>query len=95
MKPESAAGVRFNSCVINIFYDVADISIKGDAMDIVIIREGDGYRLLHGHLRLANVLREAAAVNVHVHGEGEVQVVRVRSRYMVKRDGQQRPLQVQ
>ncbi|HEY8606021.1 MAG TPA: hypothetical protein VIM12_02755 [Noviherbaspirillum sp.] len=61
-------------------------------MDIVIIKDGDGYRLLHGHLRLANILRTNGEAIVHVQGEGEVRVVRVRNEYMAGRDGKQKPL---
>jgi hypothetical protein len=64
----------------------------GMSMDIVIVREGDGYRLLHGHLRLANVLRTAGEAKVHVKGEGELRITRVRSEYLVDREGLQRPL---
>ncbi|RJF97245.1 hypothetical protein [Noviherbaspirillum saxi] len=60
--------------------------------DIVIVREGDGYRLLHGHLRLANELGQSGAVDVEVRGEGRVSIVRHRSEYEVHRDGQRLPL---
>lgn len=52
-------------------------------MDIVIVRDGEGYRLLHGHLRLANVLREAEHAVVRIPGEGERRVRRERNRYTV------------
>lgn len=61
-------------------------------MDIVIVREGKGYRLLHGHLRLANVLRTSGEARVHVKGEGELRILRVRSEYVVDLDGRLCPL---
>jgi len=60
--------------------------------DIVIVRDGDGYRLLHGHLRLANVLRVADEVDVEVRGEGTVRVRKTRSGYVVGRDARTLPL---
>ncbi len=60
--------------------------------DIVIVRDGDGYRLLHGHLRLANVLRAADEIAVEVHGEGEIKVMKTRTGYFIGKDGQSLPL---
>ena len=60
--------------------------------DIVIVREGDGYRLLHGHLRLANVMRTSDEVEVEVCGEGKVRIVKTRGGYVVGKDGQRLPL---
>ncbi len=60
--------------------------------DIVIVRDGDGYHLLHGHLRLATVLGESREVVVDVQGEGKVKIVRACDGYFVGRDGQRLPL---
>jgi hypothetical protein len=60
--------------------------------DIVIVRDGDAYRLLHGHLRLATVLGQSEEVVVDVRGEGKVRIARARSEYYVGRDGQRLPL---
>jgi hypothetical protein len=60
--------------------------------DILIVREGDGYRLLHGHLRLANVLGSSGEVAVDVPGEGRVAIVRTPSGYVISKDGQCLPL---
>ena len=60
--------------------------------DIVIVRDGDGYRLLHGHLRLANVLRAAGEIEVEVRGEGTVTVTKTRHGYMVGSDTRRLPL---
>lgn len=64
-------------------------------MDIVIVRDGDGYRLLHGQLRLANVLREAGNALVHVPGEGDLRVLRERSGYIVCAGDRRVPLRLQ
>lgn len=61
--------------------------------DIVIVRDGDGYRLLHGHLRLANVLRDAGEIEVEVRGEGTVKVTKTGNDYLVGRNGHRLPLQ--
>jgi hypothetical protein len=56
--------------------------------DIVIVRDGDGYRLLHGHLRLANVMRTSDEIAVEVRGEGKVRIVKTHNGYVVGKDGQ-------
>jgi hypothetical protein len=60
--------------------------------DIVIIRDGAGYRLLHGHLRLANLLRLAPAARIEVRGEGEIDVVKTPLGYRIAGTGRQAPL---
>jgi len=60
--------------------------------DIVIVRDGDAYRLLHGHLRLANVLRAADEIEVEVRGEGMVKVRKTGNGYVVARDARRLPL---
>lgn len=60
--------------------------------DIVIVREGDGYRLLHGHLRLATELGRTGEVDVDVRGEGKIKIVRVRDELQVRHEGQRLPL---
>lgn len=61
--------------------------------DIVIVRDGDGYRLLHGHLRLANVLRDTGEIEVEVRGEGPVKVTKTGNGYLVGSDARKLPLQ--
>jgi hypothetical protein len=56
--------------------------------DIVIVRDGDGYRLLHGHLRLANVMRTSDEIAIEVRGEGKVWIVKTHKGYVVGKDGQ-------
>jgi hypothetical protein len=60
--------------------------------DIVIVREADHYRLLHGHLRLATVLDLSNEISVDVQGEGQISVVKTRSGYLAGSDGQRLPL---
>lgn len=64
-------------------------------MDIVIVRDGEGYRLLHGQLRLANMLRDAGKAVVPVPGEGELSVLRERSGYIVCVGDRRIPLRMQ
>lgn len=60
--------------------------------DILIVRENDGYRLLHGHLRLASVLLVADEVAIEVKGEGKVNILKTRNGYLVKNGVQRLPL---
>lgn len=60
--------------------------------DIVIVREGETYRLLHGHLRLFSLLNTVDEVSIHVRGEGTLRVQRSKSDYRVRKDGRQLPL---
>lgn len=60
--------------------------------DILIVRDGDGYRVLHGHLHLASALSRSDEVFVDVRGEGQVKVCRTRSGYLVANDGRRLPL---
>lgn len=60
--------------------------------DILIVREGDAYRLLHGHLRLAGVLLRSAEADIEVRGEGVVKILKTRSGYVVRHGRQRLPL---
>jgi hypothetical protein len=60
--------------------------------DILIVRDGDGYRLLHGHLHLASILSMAGEVSVDVKGDGKVSIVKTRTGLQVTRDSQRLPL---
>ena len=44
--------------------------------DILLIRHDDGYRILHGRLRLANAMSTLEEVVVDVSGEGKVKIVK-------------------
>jgi hypothetical protein len=60
--------------------------------EIVIVREGEAYRLLHGHLRLFSLLNTTDEVSIHVRGEGLLRVQRSKSDYRIRKDGRQLPL---
>jgi hypothetical protein len=60
--------------------------------DILIVRENNGFRLLHGHLRLATVISGLTEVTVNVIGEGEATVVATAHGYLVEKEGQRLPL---
>jgi hypothetical protein len=60
--------------------------------DIVIVKDGDGYRLVHGHLRLATVLGVSGEAAVDIQGEGKVKVVKARNEYFIGRNGRRIPL---
>jgi len=69
-----------------------DFNLDTTSTDILIVRDGDAYRLLHGHLRLANVMRQVDAIEIDVRGEGRVRILKTRGGYMVGKDGQRLPL---
>lgn len=60
--------------------------------DILIIREGDAYRLLHGHLRLISMLLRSGEVDIEIKEEGMVKITKTRNGYVVGRGEQQLPL---
>lgn len=60
--------------------------------DILIVPEADGYRLLHGHLRLASVLGTSDEVAVDVPGEGQVRILKTPAGFVVGKNGQRLPL---
>ena len=60
--------------------------------DILIVRDGDGYRVLHGHLHLASALSNSSEVVVDARDEGKVKVVKTRTGFLVGQDGQRLPL---
>lgn len=60
--------------------------------DILIIRDGNGYRVLHGHLRLASELSLRDEVFVDAPGEGRIKVVRTRNGYFASANGQRLPI---
>ncbi len=62
--------------------------------DILIVRDGEGYRLLHGHLHLASILSASNEVSVDVRGDGKICVVKTRNGLQVNRDRQRLPLKL-
>jgi hypothetical protein len=56
--------------------------------NIVIIRDGNGYRLMHGHLRLANMLHATNEILLDIKGEGQIRVMKTRDGYQIGKDGQ-------
>lgn len=60
--------------------------------DILIIRDCDSYRVLHGYLQLANELSRNNEVVVDVKGEGKVKIIRTRQGFFAGQDNQRLPL---
>lgn len=60
--------------------------------DILIVRDGDGYRVLHGHLHLASALSHSSEVVVDARDEGKVKVVKTRTGFLAGQDDQRLPL---
>ena len=60
--------------------------------DIVVVREGNSYRLVHGHLRLANTLKADGEAWVQLSGGDRVRIIQAADGYRVAGDVQQLPL---
>lgn len=60
--------------------------------DILIIRDSNSYRVLHGYLQLANKLSQHNEIVVDVKGEGKVKIIRTRQGFFAGQDNQQLPL---
>jgi hypothetical protein len=91
-----------NHAVMNELYDfdVADRSEhsqdkkrrKRMSAEILIIRDNDCYRVLHGHLHLVSVLSMTDKAIVDVVDEGKLTVVKTRKGYLVGGDHQLLPV---
>jgi len=44
--------------------------------EILLVRQSDGYRVLHGHLHLASVMSTSGEALVEASGEGKVRVTK-------------------
>ena len=51
--------------------------------DILLVREDNGYRVLHGHLHLINILSESAEALIETRDEGKVKVMKTRDGIVV------------
>jgi hypothetical protein len=51
--------------------------------EILLVRQRDGYRVLHGHLHLASVMSENDEVIVDVSGEGKVKMFKTRDGILI------------
>lgn len=60
--------------------------------DILIVRDGDGYRVLHGHLHLATQLSLSKEIFVDVKDEGKVRIVKTRNGFIADKNNQYLPL---
>jgi hypothetical protein len=60
--------------------------------DILIVRDGEVYRVLFGHLRLSSMLSETNETFVNVKGEGQARVIKTTKGLRVDKDSLQLPL---
>ncbi|MDB5823814.1 MAG: hypothetical protein JWR21_2518 [Herminiimonas sp.] len=75
--------------------DTPGLQIGGEHIvtpEILIVRENNGFRLLHGQLHLTSALCLAPSVKVEVSGEGEALAYWDRRAILVEKDGQKLPL---
>ena len=61
--------------------------------DIVIVRDGDYYRVLHGYLHLTSEMGMSGEVLVEVRDEGVVKIVKDRGTFLVNKGNNQYLLQ--
>ncbi len=54
--------------------------------DIWVVRDGDCYRLLHGHLHLAIEMEKKSDVIVDIRNEGKARIVKTSDGYAVEHD---------
>ena len=62
--------------------------------DILIVRNCDGYHVLHGHLHLASVLNMSNEAIVDASGEGKVKLVKTPNGIFIGEKYKQLPLQL-
>jgi hypothetical protein len=60
--------------------------------EILLVRDGDGYRVLHGHLHLASVLNMSNEAIVDASGEGKVKVIKTSGGILIGEENQRLPL---
>jgi hypothetical protein len=60
--------------------------------EILIVREHDGYRVLHGHLHLASMLNVANEAIVVASGEGKVTAVKTHDGILIGNGDNRLPL---
>ncbi len=60
--------------------------------EILLVRDNDGYRVLHGYLHLASVLSTENEALVEASGEGKVKVVKSGKGISIAAQGQRLPL---
>lgn len=60
--------------------------------EILIVRQDEGYRVLHGHLQLTALLSEAEEIFVSVMGEEPAKVTRAGKQFIVINNDRHFPL---
>jgi hypothetical protein len=60
--------------------------------EILLVRQNDGYRVLHGHLHLASVMSEKHEAIVEVSGEGKVKALKTADGILIDNESQRLPL---
>ena len=66
--------------------------MNGMEQNILIVRDGDHYRLLHGQLHLVSKLSMCDEVCVDVKEEGEVRIIKASGGLLVETGNQRLPL---
>jgi hypothetical protein len=77
---------------IILFFNFCRVKGKIMSPEILVVRNGDGYRVLHGHLHLASVLNASNEFIVDASGEGKVKVVKTPGGILIGEENQRLPL---
>lgn len=70
------------------------VNIGGIAVipDILLVRNDDGYRILHGHLRLATILSTSSEAIADASGEGKVKILKTPDGTLIQNEHGRLPL---
>jgi len=60
--------------------------------EILLVRHDDGYHILHGHLRLINVMSQSDETYADASGEGKVRIIKTPTGMLIDNERRRLPL---